>query len=245
MRTPRRLGDRGPSFGADGSGSALRHLTLGTATPDVGLRGIMTIGNPYSQYQLAEPVPALARLRGSTMSAAQNPWPHIGQLFVEEGYLTSAQLEAALAEQRRSGERLGEILIERGYITRIHLAGALSKQWSWKGEIPSSIEPPAAPMQLVEESVEPEPVAAAPEFVLVPELPPAGSPHTYPSANRVRWSLRRPLTSKAMPSRNLRRPRSSRRAPSQPNHRFASKPLRRPSAASRIRNASFGTRTHR
>jgi uncharacterized coiled-coil protein SlyX len=119
------------------------------------------------------------------MSAAQNPWPHIGQLFVEEGYLTSAQLEGALAEQRRSGERLGEILIERGYITRIHLAGALSKQWSWKGEIPSSIEPPAAPVQLVEESVEPEPAAAAPEFVLVPELPATDSPHTYPSANGV------------------------------------------------------------
>jgi uncharacterized coiled-coil protein SlyX len=119
------------------------------------------------------------------MSAAQNPWPHIGQLFVEEGYLTSSQLEGALAEQRRSGERLGEILIERGYITRIHLAGALSKQWSWKGEIPSSIETPATPMQLVEESVESEPAAAAPEFALVPELPATDPPPTYPSANGV------------------------------------------------------------
>jgi hypothetical protein len=123
------------------------------------------------------------------MSTAQNPWPHIGQLFVEEGYLTSAQLEGALAEQRRSGERLGEILIERGYITRIHLAGALSKQWSWKGELPSSIETPATPIQLVEQIVEPEPepAPAAPEIVLVPELPATDPPPppTYPDANEV------------------------------------------------------------
>lgn len=110
------------------------------------------------------------------MSAAQNPWPHIGQLFVEEGYLTSAQLEGALAEQRRSGDRLGEILIERGYITRIHLAGALSKQWSWKGEIPSSIEPQAALTQLPDESVEPEPVEAPAELVPVSELSPTVVP---------------------------------------------------------------------
>jgi uncharacterized coiled-coil protein SlyX len=124
------------------------------------------------------------------MSAAQNPWPHIGQLFVEEGYLTSAQLEGALAEQRRSGDRLGEILIERGYITRIHLAGALSKQWSWKGEIPSSIESPAALTQLSDESVEPEPIEPPADPVPVSELSPTVVPvpelsSTEPSATLV------------------------------------------------------------
>jgi hypothetical protein len=117
------------------------------------------------------------------MSTAQNPWPHIGQLFVEEGYLTSEQLERALDEQRRTGERLGEILIERGYITRIHLAGALSKQWSWRGEVPRSIESQETSPHPSQESFEREPVVAVPEFVLVPELPPADPPATYPNAN--------------------------------------------------------------
>jgi uncharacterized coiled-coil protein SlyX len=117
------------------------------------------------------------------MSTAQNPWPHIGQLFVEEGYLTSAQLERALAEQRKTGERLGEILIERGYITRIHLAGALSKQWSWRGEVPRSIESHETSLHPPQETVEPEPVVAVPEFVLVPELPPTDPPPAYPNAN--------------------------------------------------------------
>src|SRR5712691_3638916 len=74
--------------------------------------------------------PALSAPSGPTVSTAQNPWPPIGQLFFERGRVTSAELESALAEQRRTGERLGEILVKRGRISRIELAGALSTQWS-------------------------------------------------------------------------------------------------------------------
>ena len=105
------------------------------------------------------------------MSTIQNPWPPIGQLFVEHGRLTHAQLEDALEAQQRTGNPLGEILIERGYISRIDLAGALSKQWSWEGDTvdapaappaePPSPEPAAAVEPEPAAAVEPEPVAAA------------------------------------------------------------------------------------
>jgi hypothetical protein len=130
---------------------------------------------PLFPCKSATPVPAGARQRDFAMSTAQNPWPPIGQLFVEQGHLTAAQLEAALVEQEKTGGRLGEILVERGYISRTDLAGALSKQWSWKNHTPRSIELPVALVPSPQESVEPEPVAPAPELVPVP-APPAIDP---------------------------------------------------------------------
>jgi hypothetical protein len=115
-------------------------------------------------------------------TAAQNPWPQIGQLFLERGNLTSAQLERALEEQRSTGGRLGEILVERGYISRIDLAGALSTQWGWRDEVPPPIESHATPMPARQETVEPEPVAAAQELVPLPALPAADPVPTFPSA---------------------------------------------------------------
>ncbi len=109
------------------------------------------------------------------MSTAQNPWPPIGQLFVEQGHLTAAQLEGALVEQEKTGGRLGEILVERGYISRTDLAGALSKQWSWKNHAPRLSELPVALVPPPQASVEPEPVAPAPELVPV-SAPPAIDP---------------------------------------------------------------------
>ena len=38
----------------------------------------------------------------------------IGQILVEKGEISEVDLEAALAQQERSGRRLGEILIEQG-----------------------------------------------------------------------------------------------------------------------------------
>jgi uncharacterized coiled-coil protein SlyX len=103
------------------------------------------------------------------LSTAQNQWPQIGQLFVERGYVTPAQLESALAEQQETGERLGEILVKHGYIERLDLASALSTQWSWKDELPGSTASPVTSAPPPEESVEPESVEAPPEYVpLVP-----------------------------------------------------------------------------
>ncbi len=54
----------------------------------------------------------------------------IGEIFVELGFITSEQLEAALAAQSQSGARIGEILVEQGSLTRLDLASALVEQWS-------------------------------------------------------------------------------------------------------------------
>ncbi len=57
--------------------------------------------------------------------------PHkkfLGELLVEAGAITEAQLREALTEQGRTSERLGRILIERGYISRQLLGQFLEKQ---------------------------------------------------------------------------------------------------------------------
>jgi chromosome segregation ATPase len=54
----------------------------------------------------------------------------IGEIFIERGLITEAQLEDALAEQRETGQRLGEILVGKGIVNRLALASALADQWA-------------------------------------------------------------------------------------------------------------------
>ena len=54
----------------------------------------------------------------------------IGEIFVELGFITSEQLDAALDRQRQTGARIGEILVEQGSLSRLDLASALAEQWS-------------------------------------------------------------------------------------------------------------------
>jgi hypothetical protein len=52
----------------------------------------------------------------------------IGQILVDKGEISDVDLEAALAEQERSGRRLGEILIEQGRTSWLALARAIAEQ---------------------------------------------------------------------------------------------------------------------
>lgn len=52
----------------------------------------------------------------------------LGDLLIDAGAITPANLQAALAEQKVSQMRLGEILIKNGYLTELALAEALSQQ---------------------------------------------------------------------------------------------------------------------
>jgi len=52
----------------------------------------------------------------------------VGQILVEKGEISEVDLEAALAEQERSGRRLGEILIEQGHTSWLALARAIAEQ---------------------------------------------------------------------------------------------------------------------
>ena len=51
----------------------------------------------------------------------------IGEALVEDGALSAAQLDKALAEQRASGRMLGEMLVEQGVITSAVLVQSLAK----------------------------------------------------------------------------------------------------------------------
>jgi hypothetical protein len=67
-----------------------------------------------------------------TVGAAPSP-RRIGEIFVDRGFITKAQLEAALDVQREKGGRLGEILVEQGHMTRLDLASALTEYWDPHG----------------------------------------------------------------------------------------------------------------
>jgi hypothetical protein len=86
----------------------------------------------------------------------------IGQILVEKGEISEVDLEAALAEQERSGRRLGEILIEQGRTSWLALARAIAEQVL---DIQGSQAAPAA-----EPEAEPEPEAAPDPVKMVREL---------------------------------------------------------------------------
>src|SRR5207344_1652691 len=52
----------------------------------------------------------------------------LGALLIEAGLLTDAQLDAAVAEQARSGKPLGRLLIEQGTISEAELVRTLARQ---------------------------------------------------------------------------------------------------------------------
>ena len=72
----------------------------------------------------------------------------IGKILVDMGVLRQGQLQAALAEQRRSGGRLGALLVERGAVTAEDLARALAAQkglpWVAAGDLKPEAEALAA-----------------------------------------------------------------------------------------------------
>jgi hypothetical protein len=82
----------------------------------------------------------------------------IGQILVEKGEISEADLQAALDEQERSGRRLGEILIEQGRTSWLALARAIAEQVLDIQKAPAAVEPePAAapdPVRMVRELAE-------------------------------------------------------------------------------------------
>jgi hypothetical protein len=99
----------------------------------------------------------------------------IGQILVETGEISEVDLEAALAEQERSGRRLGEILIEQGRTSWLALARAIAEQvldiQSTPAEPEPAPEPSHDPVKMVRELA--ERVANLPP---VPDLLPPPAP---------------------------------------------------------------------
>ena len=75
-------------------------------------------------------------------------WRPVGQVLVENGSITTEQLEAALVEQRRNGRKIGDILVNSGAISWLTLAHAIAEQAADLG-VPRAVTPAAEPMELV------------------------------------------------------------------------------------------------
>ena len=54
----------------------------------------------------------------------------LGQLLIQSGFLTQVQLDDALYEGSRTGERLGEVVVRRGLATEDDVARLLAEQWA-------------------------------------------------------------------------------------------------------------------
>jgi hypothetical protein len=52
----------------------------------------------------------------------------LGTILVDEGFLTTAQLDEAIAEQHRSSKPLGQVLVELGLASAGAVANALAEQ---------------------------------------------------------------------------------------------------------------------
>ena len=74
----------------------------------------------------------------------------IGAVLFEKGLITREQLDAALALQETTGERLGEIVVAEFGVSRLDLAGVLAEQWSGlevAQGAPSKGSPPVDPFE--------------------------------------------------------------------------------------------------
>jgi len=54
----------------------------------------------------------------------------IGEIVIELGFASEADLVKANIEQEKTGQPLGQVLVDLGLITRLELASALAEQWS-------------------------------------------------------------------------------------------------------------------
>jgi hypothetical protein len=62
------------------------------------------------------------------MDQADFPWRQLGTLLLDEDLLSREELERALSEQRRTGQKLGKIIVDQGSMSGTSLAKALAKQ---------------------------------------------------------------------------------------------------------------------
>jgi chromosome segregation ATPase len=94
----------------------------------------------------------------------------IGTIFVEKGLITQDQLDVALEEQQKTGNRLGEILVERFGVSRLDLASALAEQWA-EYERQGSAEQQAAPTEVRDLAAAPDEWSAEDEIAAAAKRP--------------------------------------------------------------------------
>src|SRR4026209_2153636 len=62
------------------------------------------------------------------MTTVKRKAKQLGQILIEQGLVSDAQLEEALEEHRRTPKSLGRVLIDMGMIKEAHLVRALAEQ---------------------------------------------------------------------------------------------------------------------
>ncbi len=80
--------------------------------------GGMDAGNASQRHIQAVPDEAPVRTRRQ-----------LGEILIELGFVSPADVDSALEAQHTTGGRIGEILVDQGCLTRIDLACALAEQW--------------------------------------------------------------------------------------------------------------------
>jgi hypothetical protein len=88
------------------------------------------------------------------MAKSDFPWRPLGEHLLERGFILRSELEAALAEQQRTGRKLGELLVAAGALTGSQLTRVLVEQAGLRFEdsqpqpatgVPASEPPDAEP----------------------------------------------------------------------------------------------------
>ncbi len=136
------------------------------------------------------------------MEAAQTSWRSLGELFVERGLISEADLERALAEQVATKRRLADILVRRGLVTGHDITNALMEQLG--NEAPKQVRPAAAPAVVPVPAPAPAPQPApAPtvtaEVAPLPEPPPpAPEPEHEPKPKKPAAKKAEPKPVKAV-----------------------------------------------
>ena len=110
-----------------------------------GLRG-------HSEEAHRPPVAGWAHERPVSLArsaSAGTPGRRLGQLLLEDGLVTAAQLDQAVARQRASGERLGSVLVRLGFLTEDQLVIALSRQYGLPALAPARLDADPEALRLV------------------------------------------------------------------------------------------------
>ena len=111
---------RSKRAGSNGSGSGTHISEIVASAPDniprpMGMMGFRRSASPPIEQ---------------TMLPADKPhWLPLGALLVRENLITSEQLELALIDQQGTGLRLGELLVQWGWVESAAISRALAEQY--------------------------------------------------------------------------------------------------------------------
>jgi hypothetical protein len=120
---------------------ALDNLAARGVIVDEGIFGAWRLARPGEQTQTADTLEVAtgqpfpdgnadrAELGEGDEGEASFRRPSLSALLKQTGIVTDEQIEVALAEGERTGEKLGEVIVRRGWASEEQLASLLAEQW--------------------------------------------------------------------------------------------------------------------